>query len=48
MLVAGHGVFSWSDTYEGAVLNSELCEYIAKIAYLSLKIGIIHFYLTSI
>ena len=40
VLVAGHGVFSWSDTYEGAVLNSELCEYIAEIAYLSLKIGI--------
>ena len=40
VLVAGHGIFSWSDKYEGAVLISELCEYIAEIAYFSLQLGI--------
>ena len=40
VIVAGHGVFSWSTRLEGAVLNCELIEYIAELAYLSSQIGI--------
>ena len=40
LLVSGHGQFSWGNDYVQAVINSNLIEYIARIAYASIKIGI--------
>ena len=40
LLVSGHGQFSWGNDYVKAVINSNLIEYIASMAYASIKIGI--------
>ena len=40
LLVSGHGQFSWGNDYLKAVINSNLIEYIARIAYAAIKIGI--------
>jgi len=40
LLVSGHGQFSWGNDYVKAVINSNLIEYIAHMAYASIKIGI--------
>ena len=40
LLVSGHGQFSWGNAYVKAVINSNLIEYIARIAYAAIKIGI--------
>ena len=33
VIVAGHGTFTWANTEKGAVIHSELLEFIAEIAY---------------
>lgn len=40
ILVSGHGPFSWGTTYTKAVTNLILIETIAKMAFISKKIGI--------
>tara|TARA_B100000963_G_scaffold361948_1_gene401149 strand:+ start:3708 stop:4424 length:717 start_codon:yes stop_codon:yes gene_type:complete len=40
IIVSGHGPFAWGNTYESAVLNLELLEYVSKLAYKSIEIGI--------
>ena len=40
LIVAGHGPFAWGETYESAVLNLELLEYVSKLAHKSIEIGI--------
>tara|TARA_B100000427_G_C15344487_1_gene522674 strand:- start:51 stop:743 length:693 start_codon:yes stop_codon:yes gene_type:complete len=40
LLVSGHGQFSWGNNYLKAVINSNLIEYVAHMAYASIKIGI--------
>ena len=39
MLVANHGPFTWGGTVEDAVKHTELLEYIARLAWLSLSIN---------
>ncbi len=40
ILVSGHAQFSWGTTYKKAVNNSNLIEYVAELAFLSLNIGV--------
>ena len=40
IIVAGHGAFTWGIDKNESVLNAEILEFIAKAAYLSLKIKI--------
>ena len=40
LLVSGHGQFAWGENYTKAVINSNLIEYIAHMAYASIKIGV--------
>ena len=39
LLVAGHGQFSWSNSTEKSVSNSQLIEFVAETAYATLIIG---------
>ena len=40
ILVAGHGPFCWGNSHEDSVLHCEILEFIAKIATLTLQIGL--------